>query len=65
MNTSKLPTTIDGTPVRPVDFKNPITIRGHVWYSLMPTNWDDYRIWEHCPETGRTILTVSDPEECE
>lgn len=52
------PTEIDGTPVYLLDPDHSLEFDGERWFTMLPEDYEDERIWEWSATTGRVLLTV-------
>lgn len=52
------PTEVDGTPVYLLDPDTCLEFDGERWYTMLPVDYEDERIWEWSATTGKIILTV-------
>lgn len=50
------PDTVDGTPVEASG--EPLATSGGRWVTLVPTDYDDERLWEFDVDSGRIVRTM-------
>ena len=58
MKERKRPIRIEGVPVLWND--KPLVLKGEVWYTAVPEDDDDYRVWEWSETTGRIVKPVGE-----